>query len=427
MTTPRLVTKTLPNGVRIAVVPDARARAVTAMVLVNVGSSFEKRAQNGLSHFLEHMCFKGTVRRPSAKVIVEEIESLGAVTNAFTDRELTGYFIKGNPDHVDTFVDILADIYHHSVFPHQEIEKEKGVVVEEINMYEDMPQYKVSEILFEMLYPDAAAGRSILGTKETVRSFTQKDFVAYKRKWYTAANTLIVFSGAITPKNATALTKKWFAILPTSSKNKKQKVSDRQKEPGVQIFRKETDQAHMVLAFRSFALGHKDMPIVRLIATILGRGMSSRLSLLIREELGAAYYIHASSESYTDHGIFSIASGIDKRRLTEILERIVAECLRLKSEPLSKEELSKVKEYTIGTLRLSLETSDAVAEFYGGQMILGQKVQTPEALIASIHKITPSDIMRVAKVLFQTKKANIALLGPFTKADIPLKIIETLG
>ena len=427
MATPRLVTKTLSNGVRVAVVPDARASAVTAMVLVNVGSSFETRAQNGLSHFLEHMCFKGTVRRPSAKVIVEEIESLGAVTNAFTDRELTGYFIKGNPEHVDTFVDILADIYHHSVFPHQEIEKEKGVVVEEINMYEDMPQYKVSEILFEMLYPDAPAGRSVLGTKETVQSFTQKDFVAYKRKWYTAGNTLIVFSGAITPLSATTLTKKWFNILPASSKNKKQKVSDRQLVPGVQIFRKETDQAHMILAFRSFALGHKDMPIVRLLSTILGRGMSSRLSLIIREELGAAYYIHASGESYTDHGIFSIASGIDKRRLDEILERVVFECVRLKKEPLSKTELNKAKEYTIGTLRLSLETSDAVAEFYGGQMILGQKVQTPEQVISAIRKITPADILRVAKVLFQTKRANIALVGPFTKGDVSLKTIQKLG
>jgi predicted Zn-dependent peptidase len=421
-----LKTTTLPNGLRIATVSDARARTATAMVLVGVGSSFETKEESGLSHFLEHVCFKGTQRRPSAKVLAEEIESLGAVTNAFTDREYTGYYIKGNPAHIATYTDILADIYQHSTFPEAELEKEKGVVIEEINMYEDMPQHKVGELLFEELYPDQPAGRSIAGTKATVRALTRATLVDYKQRFYTPQNTVIVFSGNVTHTKAVALAKKHFGMLRRAPLLKKQKVNDAQKAIQSRVLTKPLDQAHLMLGFRSAPLGDKDLTIIRMLATILGRGMSSRLSLLLRETLGVAYYAYAQQESYLDHGVFIIGAGIDRTRLTEVTKHLVAECRRLKTEPVSKKELAKAKEYSIGTLQLGLELSDDIATYYGVQLVLQQSAKTPEQLLAMIKKVTAADLMRVAKKLFVPTKTTMTLVGPFKQADVPVPALQAL-
>lgn len=422
-----LFTHTLPNKLRIAVVPDARATTTTVLVLVGVGSSYEKPQQNGLSHFLEHMCFKGTERRPSAKMLIEEIESLGAVTNAFTSREFTGYYIKGNPSHVATFVDLLSDIYHHSTFPQKEIEKEKGVIVEEINMYEDMPQQKADELLYDALYPDHAAGRSVLGTKKTVTSFSQKDFRAYVRHFYGGENTVILFSGKVTPKTAQKLSECHFAETLRRTKSKKASIKEAQHAPRYVVHAKPTDQAHVIVGFRSYPSEHKELPAVRLLSTILGQGMSSRLSLALREELGAAYYVYAHQESYCDHGVFSIAAGIDKTRFSAIIERIVEECRLCKKELISLQELSKAKEYTIGALRIGLESSDDVASFYGSQMVMRQKVRTPEQLIASIQKVSVKDIRRVAQALFVPERLTMITVGPFAQKDIPKAAVKRLS
>lgn len=427
MATTALKTATLSNGLRIAVVSDPQALTATAMVLVGVGSSYEVPRENGLSHFLEHMCFKGTTKRPSARVITEEIESLGAVTNAFTDREYTGYFIKGNPAHLPQFVDILNDIYTNATFPEKEIEKEKGVIVEEINMYEDMPQQKVGELLFSLLYPGHATGRSVLGTKETVASFTQKDFFSYKERFYTGVNTLIVFSGNVTFAKARALAERQFGLIKRAKKNTRVRVKQAQTAPQIAVQKKQTDQAHIILAFRSLPLGHRDLVAARLLATLLGRGMSSRLSLLVREELGAAYYVYAHQESYTDHGLFAIAAGLDKNRFLEVMRAIIGECVKLKNELVPPLELAKAKEYAIGTFRLGLELSDDIANFYGAQMVLHQKVRTPEALIAALKKVTARDLQRIARTLFSSKRANIALVGPFDQTDVPRDLFTPLS
>ncbi len=422
-----LFTHTLPNKLRIAVVPDSRATTATVLVLVGVGSSYEKPNQNGLSHFLEHMCFKGTTRRPSAKVLIEEIESLGAVTNAFTSREYTGYYIKGNPSHLPTFVDLLSDIYHHSVFPQKEIDKEKGVILEEINMYEDMPAQKAEELLYDALYPDHAAGRSILGTAQTVSSFSQKDFQKYVQQFYGGENTVVLFSGKVTPAMAQKLAGAHFSQTLRRTRSKKAAMKERQAVPQYVVHTKPTDQAHVILGFRSFPRGHKDLPAARLLSTILGRGMSSRLSLALREELGAAYYVYAQQESYDDHGVFAIAAGIDKTRLGAIVARVVAECRECKTTLVSVKELAKAKEYAIGTLRMGLELSDDVASFYGAQMVLRQKVKTPEQIIVQIQKVSAKDIQRIAQTLFVPEHSTMVLVGPFSKADLPKTAIKRLS
>ncbi|HEX8993639.1 MAG TPA: pitrilysin family protein, partial [Candidatus Paceibacterota bacterium] len=388
--------------------------------------SYETERENGLSHFLEHLCFKGTERRPSAKILAEEIESMGAVTNAFTDREYTGYYIKGNPSRIDAFFDILSDIYQHPTFPEDEIEKEKGVIIEEINMYEDMPQQKVADILFAALYPGQAAGRSVLGTKETVRSFKRADLLDYQRRFYTPENTVIVCSGNVSHAQAVSQAQRHFGMITSrrALPRKRKKVIDRAPALHSEVLRKPLDQGHFMLALRSLPLGHKNLTTVRMLATILGRGMSSRLSLLLREELGAAYYVYAQQESYPDHGLFLIGAGVDRTRLPEIMERVADECRRLKTELVSETELAKAKEYSIGTFSLGLELSDDIAVYYGIQLVLRRPVQTPEEQIAAFKKVTAADIRRAAKLLFVPDRATFALIGPFSQTDAYVRSLK---
>jgi len=420
------IVKTFKNGLRAVVCPQKDSQTVTTLVLVSTGSKYESLQEHGISHFLEHMYFKGTLKRPSSKIINETLDGLGAVSNAFTSHEYTGYYAKGNPKHLGTFIDILSDIYINSTFSETEIQKEKGVIIEEMNMYEDMPQYLVGEELFTLLYGTQPAGRSIKGTKESVTSFKQKDFLNYRKKFYTAPNTVVVVSGNVNPSDCFKKIALSFKDLPKGKKNKKEKVSDNQKSPLVRIKSKVTDQAHMALAFHSVKFGDSKSHVISLLATILGRGMSSRLFTILREELGAAYYVSADQDSYTDHGVFSIASGIDKTRLKEIVKSIVKELVKIKIDLVSKEELIKAKEYTVGMMKLGLESSDSIANFYGYPLIMGKNIRNPDEIMKKIMSVTSSQIREMAKRLFTKNNANFALVGPFKEGDMDIKIFDSL-
>lgn len=422
----KIIQKKLPNGLRLVMAPQADAATATVLILVGTGSKYEKKTENGLSHFLEHMYFKGTILRPTAKSIAEAFDGLGAISNAFTDKEYTGYYAKGNPAHADQFIDILSDMYLHSTFPEIEIEKEKGVVIEEINMYEDMPQYKAGENLFTLMYGDQPAGWSTIGLKATVSSFTRNNLLKYQHAHYTAENTIVLVTGAIDPVAVQRQIKKSFTLLSTKKAVSKSKVIDKQTDPQSILFHKQTDQAHLILGFRSLPTGHPDRPVVSLLSTLLGGGMSSRLFIRIREELGAAYYIHSEQETFTDHGIFSIAAGIDKTRFDEIMKGIVDELIRVKTELVSKEELVKIKEQTVGMMRLGLESSDSIAGFYGMQLLLKGEYKTPEQFTREYMAVTAADIQRVAKKIFIAKNANLSVVGPFEKQKITTEVLKTL-
>ncbi|HTH93388.1 MAG TPA: pitrilysin family protein [Candidatus Paceibacterota bacterium] len=421
----KIIKKKLPNGLTVLMLPQPDAPTVTTLILVGAGSKYETKKESGLSHFLEHMYFKGTVARPSPRIISQELDALGAVSNAFTGHEYTGYYAKGNPSHIDTFIDVLSDIYLNSTFPEKEIEKEKGVIIEEINMYEDMPQSKVSDLMFSLMYGDQSAGWSIAGTKESVRSFSRKDFVKYQKEHYTAENTLVVIAGAVDPEKALGIVKKSFSAISKETPRAKKKVIDKQSAPQANVFTKKTDQAHISLGFRSVPLKHEDGAAVSLLSTILGGGMSSRLFVELREELGAAYYARAEQDAFTDHGIFSITAGIDKNRFKEIMKRIVVLLNDLKTNPVSIEELNKVKEYSLGMLRLGLESSDNIAGFYGMQLLLKGDYKTPEQLTKEYMKVTAEDIQRVAKKLFVAKNANLSVVGPFSK-EVSAELLKDL-
>lgn len=405
--------KILKNGLRIITVPMKDNPTVTVLVLVGTGSDYETKKVNGISHFLEHMCFKGTTKRPNARAISHELDALGSQYNAFTDHEMTGYYAKSDAKNFKKIFDVISDIYLNSTFPEAEIEKEKGVIVEEINMYEDMPSRHVQDLFQEVLYGDQPAGWNIAGTKENVRAMTRDDFVKYKKSHYVAEGTVIVVAGNVATDEVHREALKHFADVHTSKKGGKAKTKDTQITPNVIVKHKATDQTHFVLGVRSFPLKDPRNVTLSVLSSILGAGMSSRLFIKLREEMGVAYYVRAYNDTSLDRGSFQISAGVNNARTEEVLKEILKECTRLTKEEISEQELSKVKSFLIGNMKLSLEATDDIASFYGTQELMKKEVKTLDEKIKDINKVTSKDLMKMAKIIFKTNHLNLAIIGPF--------------
>jgi predicted Zn-dependent peptidase len=409
--------KIYKNGLRVITVPMKDNPTVTVLVLVGTGSDYETKSISGISHFLEHMCFKGTVGRPLSKIISYELDALGCQYNAFTDHEYTGYYAKGDSKKFKQIFDIVSDIYLNSIFPEAEIEKEKGVIIEEINMYQDDPQAHLQLDIFpELLYKDQPAGWNIAGTKETVRGIKRDDFVEYRDKHYTADNTVIVVSGNISDKDVYKEVEKYFNGIRTNKSLKKNKTKSIQNGPEVLIKTKQTDQTHFVLGFRAFSMFDKRVPVLSVLSGILGIGMSSRLFSKLREEMGVAYYVRSSSDLYLDHGSFQISAGVTNERTKEVLKEILKECKKIIDEEITEKELAKVKSFMVGNMKMALESTDDVANFYGGQELLRGEVQSLEEKIKKIQSVEIKEIKKLAKTIFTTENLNLAIIGPYKDA-----------
>lgn len=403
----------LKNGLRVITVPMQDNPAVTILVMVSAGAKYETKKTNGISHFLEHMVFKGTPRRPKASDIAREFDGLGADSNAFTGDEYTGYYAKVAPRHFDNALDIISDMYLNPLFEESEITKEKGVIIEEIRMYRDRPERQVSDNLGVLLYGDQPAGMTVIGPEENIRSFGRKDFIEYRKKHYVASATTIVVSGHIKEREVIKKIEKLFASIPVSQKKGKLAVKESQKAPALHLGYKKTDQTHLIIALRTFSTFDKRIPVARMLSTILGRGMSSRLFAKMRDELGICYYIHASHHAYTDHGIFAVSAGVDTTRVELGIQNIMQELKRMTTELVSPTELKKAKDYNAGTMMLGLETSDAQAEYVGFQEILKGKVKTPEEVTAEMQKVTAEEVRDLAREIFVDKHLNMAIVGPY--------------
>ncbi|MEK7095261.1 MAG: pitrilysin family protein [Patescibacteria group bacterium] len=418
-------TKTvLKNGLRVITVPMQDNPAVTVLVMVEAGSKYETKEINGLSHFLEHVIFKGTPRRPKASDLSRELDSLGAQYNAFTSQEYTGYYAKVDPKHLDTALDIVSDMYQNPLFDEAEINKEKGVIIEEIKMYNDLPQQHVQDVLGELMFPDQPAGWSVTGPEENIRKFGREHFVAYKDQHYVAEATTVIVSGSIDEKEVTKKVEQIFKDIPRQPKAKKVAVQESQTKPELKVVYKETDQSHLVIGLRTFPILDPRIPTMRMLTTILGKGMSSRLFSKMRDELGICYYIRASHNPNTDHGDLTISAGVDNKRLEIAISTILSELNRLKEEIISEKELRKAKDYLAGTTMLDLETSDAQAEFAGFQEILKGKIRLPEEVITETEKVTAREIQKLAQEIFVDKNLNLAVIGP-NKDEKKLKSLLT--
>ena len=412
-------TKTkLKNGLRVITVPMKDNPTVTVLVLVETGSKYETKVKNGISHFLEHMCFKGTTIRPSAHAISAELDGIGSQYNAFTSQEYTGYYAKSDEKHFKKIFDVVSDIYLNSTFPETEMEKEKGVIVEEINMYEDMPHRHVQDLFTALLYGDQPAGWNIAGTRENVKAMTRDDFVAYKKAHYVPSATTVIVSGNVKESEVKKEIERVFGQLKSTPKAAKKETISKQSKPAVSINYKKTDQTHLIVGFRTFDTYDKRLPVLSILSTILGGGMSSRLFIKLREELGVAYYVRVMNDNLTDHGFFEVSAGVSNDRVQEVIKEILLECKKLTKEIVSKEEVEKAKEYILGNMKLELESSDAWANYFGGQEVLRKKIESPEEIEKKIRKVTALQVQALAKEIFVERSLNLALIGPFQDESV---------
>lgn len=416
--------KVLKNGLRVVTVPMKDNPTATVLVLVEAGSKYEKKEINGISHFLEHMCFKGTTKRPKAIDISKELDSLGSQYNAFTAQEYTGYYAKSDAKHFSKIFDIVSDVYLNSTFPEAEMQKEKGVIIEEINMYEDMPNRHVQDLIMQLLYGDTPAGWNIAGEKKNILKMKREDFVQYKKQHYLPEATVILVAGNVTEKQVLNEVQKIFKDVQRGKKIGKIKVRETQNKPQALVSFKKTDQAHFVLGVRSFDLFNKKNAALSVLGGILGGGMSSRLFQKLREEMGVGYYVRAYNDAYTDHGFFQISAGVDNKRIYEVIQAVLNEMNVLKYETISREELEKVKEYLIGNMKLTLESTDDIANFYGGQELLKREIKNAEDKAKEIRQVTAQEIQKLANEIFVNSKLNLALIGPFKENGKFLKVLK---
>lgn len=398
-------------------------KTVTVLVTVETGSKNESEKNRGISHFLEHMFFKGTQKRPTTLDISKELDGVGGFYNAFTGKEQTGFYAKVDNKHCDLALDIISDMLLNSKFDAKNIESERGTVIEELNMFLDNPLMRIPFLFEEVLYLNNSMGWDISGTKETMGSVRRKDFMDYYKKYYTGNNTIVVVAGNFDEKKINNKIKKYFNYTNQNKKIKQTKAYDKQSKPGVLLKYKKTDQSHLCLGARGYKAGHKDRYILNVLSVILGGNMSSRLHLSVVEK-GLAYYIYTSPESYKDVGYLSAQTGVNNKKCLEAIEIILNEYKKMKEEKVSAEELKKAKDYLKGKTVIALESSDAMAGFAANQEISVGKILTPEEKFAKIDAVAAEDIQRVARDIFVDNKLNLALIGPFKDKRAFEKILK---
>lgn len=405
--------KTQESGLRFVLLPRESVQTVTFMVLVGVGSRYEKPEQNGLSHFLEHMFFKGTEKRPSTKEIVEAIDNVGGEFNAFTGEEYTGYYVKVAASHLETAADVVSDILLRPLFPQEEIERERGVIIEEIRMYTDMPMRHIHHLWQEVLFGDHPLGRRIDGTEEVVSSFDRSSFVDYVKDHYHSENATVIVAGNFDTKKTEKLLEKLFEPLSTGKETHPMPAPETiPVKRFMHELRESLDQTHMMVGVPGLSLSDDDRWAAELLAVILGGGMSSRMFLQVRERHGLAYAVRTSAESYVDSGSFVTQAGVRSDKALDAMKMILAEYDKVMEEPVPEAELSKAKEIVRGNLVLELEETNSLAVFAGGQELLKKKVLTPAEIWEKVSAVSADDVKRVAKRLLDPDKRAGVLLSP---------------
>ncbi len=402
----------LKNGLRIITVPQESTQAVTVLVLVGTGSKYETKEINGISHFLEHMFFKGTKNMPDKLEIAETLDRVGGMYNAFTGEEYTGYYAKTAFSKFDLALKWVSDIYLNSLLPEKEVKRERGVIIEEINMINDNPMSRVGLSWNSLLYGDQPAGWDIAGTKETVSSIGRKDLFEYMKRQYTAPNTVVCVAGKIKEGEVIEKVKKYFSSMENSEPKGKAKVIEDQKKPASLVDYKETDQTHLCLGVRGYNVFHPKKYTQDVLSVLLGGMMSSRLFMEVREKLGLAYYVKTESDCNPDTGFLVTQAGVENGNVQKAVLTILKEYRKISQKKVPAKELKKAKEYIKGKTALSLESSDELAAFYGVHELLEKRILTPKEIYAKIDKVTSGDILAVAKDIFKPQGLNLALVGP---------------
>ncbi|OGG86796.1 hypothetical protein A2V95_01475 [Candidatus Kuenenbacteria bacterium RBG_16_41_7] len=416
----------LKNKLRIITYPMPHSHGVTSGIFVNVGSRFETDKQAGISHFAEHMFYKGTKKRPTPADISRAIEAVGGYTNAATSQDYTFFYNRVPARHVHFALDFLADIINHSLFDQAAIKREKSVILEELNMYLDTPTRYIYDLIMKTVWPDNSLGRDIIGRRASLAAVTRASFMPYLRNTYQPQNMVLAVAGQVSHAEVVQDAKKYFARNKNGRLLKFKKVITGQTKARVLIHSKTTDQAHLCLAVPALPRGHQLENPLALLETILGGGMSSRLFLNIREKRGLCYYINSFSEKFADTGIFGISAGLNTGKIQEAIKAILAELDLISRVKVSQAELNKAKEYLSGNIRLQLDSTENMAIYYGSQALFYQRIKTPEQRIKELLQVKENDIMALARKLFQKNRFNLAVIGPF-KQSADKKFLKLLN
>lgn len=364
---------------------------------------------------MEHMVFKGSKKRPSAKEIAEAVDAIGGEFNAAASKQWTNFYIKARAEVLEKAFDVLSDMVLAPLLKKEDIEREKGVILEEMAMYEDTPMIKIIDVFDQLIFKGSPLGRDVIGKKESVKNITRTDFERYRKMHYYNKNILITVAGGIKEAKVLDLSKKYFGELKKGSKKGTQKFKSSQKGPQVKLHPKKKEQAHFVLGFLGNPMGSKDRFVESVLSGVLGQGMSSRLFSEVREKRGLAYSIKTYLDRYVDTGYIGTYAGVDVKRVDEAIKVTLDQHYGLASGvyKLSETEIAKAKEYIKGHLALSLEDTKNVNSLFGVKELILDKVETPEEIFAGIDKVTKSDLIRLAKELFVPERLNLAIIGPY--------------
>jgi predicted Zn-dependent peptidase len=401
----------LDNGLRVVTANLPEAQSVTCMVMLAAGSRYETPETNGIAHFSEHMFFKGTERRPSAREIAGEIDAIGGEFNAFTGKEYTAYYVKCAAEHRDVALDVLVDMLRNSRVDAEEIDREKGGIVDERNMYFDTPRDFIGGVYEALLYGDQPLGWDIIGRKETVRGATRDTFNAYLDRWYHPSRMVVGLGGRI-GDDAVARVKELLGDLPGAETGEPDPAKPHE-NGRVQVFTKQSDQAHLILGVPSYPLEHPDRYILQVLSTVLGGGMSSRLFTEVRERRGLAYYVFGLNHSYTDAGSLYAQAGVDLTRIEEAVTTILAELRTIASEPVPADELEKARNFSKGRFVLQLESPQGLILFGLRREVLERRAPNLDEVLEGLNAVTAEDVQRVAQDLISDEKLRLALIGPF--------------
>jgi predicted Zn-dependent peptidase len=387
--------------------------------MLSVGSRFEEDRLGGVSHFVEHLLFKGTRRRPTAKEIAEAIEGVGGIMNASTDKELTLYWTRVPAERIELAIDVLSDIVSDSQMEPGDIERERMVILEELKMYLDQPQDYVHSLFEQIMWPDHPLGRDIIGTVESVSQTTRDDILAYLRGHYRLPNLVVGLSGAFDEESCARMIESRL-VLPETANGARHAAAPRPLEkPTALLHKKDTEQAHVCLGTRAFSYFDPDRYALNLLTTILGEGMSSRLFLEIRENRGLAYDVHCYSSQQRDSGYFGVYMGVDPKKTEEAIDAVLHELRKIVEEPVPESELTKVREFTKGSMRLSLESTNSIAIWLSRQELLMERVKTVDEVVALYDAVTVEDLQRVARRVID-EPLQLAVIGPFS-SDAPFR------
>jgi len=407
----------LKNGIRVITVPHADTAAVTVLALHEVGSRYESAALNGASHFIEHLMFKGTRRRPTNLDISRDLDSVGADYNAFTSKDYTGYYIKLQSEKLGLAVDMLEDMIYHSVYRSRDIDSERQVILEELRMYEDNPMMLVEELVEEELYRGSPLGQRIGGTVESVSGLSRQALIDYRDSYYVPSRTVLAVAGKFDQAETMEMLERSFGRSKANGRPRGYKRFNIGqagfRAPRIHVHERDTEQVQAALSFPAYGYGHKDLAALKVLATILGGTMSSRLFTTVREREGLCYFIRAVPNAYQDVGDLTIQTGLAKDRVDRALHLIMRELMRMRDKLVTAEELSRAKEYIKGKTSLALEDSSRQADWFAKQELLTRQIHTPEDRLGLIFAVTRDDVRRVAQQVFRRNRLSLAIIGPY--------------